>query len=60
MANADVGTDSRPTIVTSSRCMVCSEYLVVLDDPYAKEPFGCANPTCPVTDDPSDWMGELE
>ena len=39
---------------------MCGEYLVVLDDPFAKEVFGCANPMCPVTDDPSDWMGELE
>lgn len=42
---------------SSARCPVCGGRLEATLDPAAADPWVCPDPTCPVTDDASAWMG---
>jgi hypothetical protein len=49
-------TDVRP----GARCPVCGGRMVPTLDPGAADCWACPDPACPVTDDPSAWMGRGE
>ena len=38
-------------------CPVCGTRLEPAPHPLAVDPWACPDPRCPVTDDPSAWMG---
>ncbi len=42
--------------VSRARCPLCGSFLVPVLDFGARETLGCPEPSCRVTDDPSDWL----